>query len=137
VHKHRFFATQVVRALRELFDQTLESLRVIHCKVSHGFAVEGDVGLFHCACEFGVGSAVCTSCRVDAECPEVAELAFLGAAVLESVLAGFADGFVCYTLFGRAVKAIAFGLRQDVSAALGLHCSSFYTCHKNLLEFLP
>jgi hypothetical protein len=69
-------------------------------------------------------------CGVDAESPEVPELALLGAAVAESVLAGLPNSFVRYALFGRAVKAIAFGLCQKVSAALGLYGASFYSCHR-------
>ena len=67
---------------------------------------------------------------VDAKRPQIAEFALFGSAVAKSVLAGFADRFVRDTLFPGAIKSIAFGLRQDIAAALRFKGTSFYAGHK-------
>ena len=105
--------------LGERLNKTRECFRVIHCELGECLAIECDVGFLHCTNELGIRHAVQASGGIYAECPEIAELTFLGAAMAESVLASFPNGFVCDALFARTVKAITFCLRQDVSAALG------------------
>jgi len=78
----------------ELFGQALKDLGVVFGEIRKRFAVEGDVGFLEGTDESRVGEAERTDAGVDAQRPEVAELALLGAAVAESVLAGFADSFV-------------------------------------------
>jgi len=69
-------------------------------------------------------------CRVDADCPEVAELALLGAAMPECVYAGMMNGLLGHALFARAIKTIALGLCKDILAAFILLYSSFDSRHK-------
>ena len=93
---------------------------MVHRKFCEGLSIKADIRFFHGAHEFGVGEAVHAGGGVHAKGPEISELALLGAAMAKSVLTGLADSLVRDALFGRAVKAIAFRLRQDVSAAFGL-----------------
>ncbi len=116
-----------------MFRQALEDLGVVFCETGERLAVERDLTFLEGPNELGVGETERAYASVDAEAPEIAVIALLGAAVAERVDACVFDGHLCDAFLAAAVEAVAFYLRKNVLAVLILHCASFDACHIYLL----
>ena len=117
-----------------MFGQALERFRVVFGECGEHFAVEFDVGFLERVDESGIGKSKRADCRIDAERPEIAVLALLGAAVTEGVYARVGDSFFGHALLAPATESVAFHLRKHVASAFQFCSTSFDARHIVIIE---
>ena len=100
-----------------------------HGDLGQHLAVELDVGQLEAVHELVVRQAVLTGARVDADDPQLAELALAHAAVAVGVLAAALD-LLFRPLVGRVLsRAVALGLLEHLAALLARGDASFDSRH--------
>src|SRR5689334_23007393 len=97
----------------DLLDDGVEAGRIVNGHFGQRLAIQTDFGLAETVDEFAVAEAALTASGVDADDPQLAELALADAAVAEGIDAGADQSFLGGAEHVAATTTIAFNLLEQ------------------------